>query len=332
MALVLAAACGVEVVGVAPEDGGALLAEPDASALLDGGAVDGDGEPRSSDGMASDVMVLDGAPVDAAHDGGIDASSCDRSCAALTLAQSGFAPVAFGDGPCPSGFDSADVVEGPLAQVGSCGCGACTATGASCGASSFQTRTGSGSQCSTGSTSNHTTNGGNCQDINGGFGGDYSVLLLQPPTAVGTCQAAGEVIPAKIDKTARRLCTRRGGTCAAAICDLPTSLVACLVTDGDVACPGSAPNKHLVGADVTATCAACGCTPNATCNGTFAAFSGTSCGGTQKVTLTNTCTLVNQATFNSYRLTQTVGQTCTNVTPASKADVSLTVPRTVCCP
>lgn len=61
--------------------------------------------------MASDVTVPDGAPVDAAHDGGIDASSCDRTCAALTLAQSGFAPVAFGDGPCPSGFDSADVVS-----------------------------------------------------------------------------------------------------------------------------------------------------------------------------------------------------------------------------
>ena len=50
-----------------------------------------------------------------------------------------FQVVGYGDGASPTGFDALDVVENPIAEPGSCDCGPCTATGATCDAPTFKT-------------------------------------------------------------------------------------------------------------------------------------------------------------------------------------------------
>lgn len=229
--------------------------------------------------------------------------------------------IGFGDDTCPPGFTSTDVIENPSAQAGSCECGPCTATGAKCDATTFKTSGANNSQCSPGDGATLKTNG--CFNLNAQWGYNYTSIVVAPPSSNGTCKADGQVVPAKIAKTTHRLCTGTG--------QLPPSFKSCSVTDGDVPCSGDKPTKHLVGTDVDATCAACTCTPTASCGGTMTTYDNDNCGGGTK-TIGTTCTAVNQGFYSSYRMIPTVTQGCSDVTAAGPATVALKAPRTVCCP
>lgn len=278
---------------------------------------------------------------DARPDGGgtiptVEDADVPQTCAGTCMpgaTTAPFAHVLFGDrgAACPGGFDASDVVENPMPGAGSCACGACAFSGTTCTSGALVSKYSSDTTCN-GTGSNLQGNGGNCFAFNGQFISTYAAML--PPTAVpGTCSAAGVAVRANVATKDARVCSPRPGACLDALCAAPPALAVCVAADGDVPCPTSAPNRHLVGSDVALTCAACTCTTQATCTGTVTFYSGADCTGTPRVLTAGVCTVVNQASFQSTRWAGTVAaQSCTNVTPAAAASASLTGVRTVCCP
>ena len=306
--LAVVSACGIDAVGTM--DPAAFHAPGRAP---DGGREGGGGP----------------APIEADAD---VPSACAGTCSpAATTAP--FVHVLFGDRAtaCPAGFDAADVVEEPTPGAGSCACGTCAFSGTTCTTGALVSKYSSDNTCN-GTGDNLQGNGGNCYAISGQFISTYAAML--PPTAVaGSCSAPGVGIRANVTTKDARVCTPRSDACLDALCAPPAALAACVAASGDVACPAPLPNRHLVGSDVTLTCAACTCTTQATCTGTVTFYSGAGCTGTPRVLNAGACTQVNQASFQSTRWAGTIAtQTCTNVTPAATAGVSLTDVRTVCCP
>lgn len=307
------AACGLDVVGVAPVEG-------DAGTTADGGG-------RSEAGASSGDAV-DAGPSPPAN---CSVATCD----ALALAAPGFTQVAFGaaTSPCPTGFDDAPVFEDPKPKTGSCACGDCTYQGGSCATAHVQSR--SGSSAGSCSKNNDAVDfaTGRCTPYSGYWANVYAAELTPAPEAVGTCSAPAMGVRAQVDVAAERVCTRHADTCAASMCGLPAGLQVCLAAPGDVACPKGAPKKHAVGPDFTLDCGVCGCTPATTCAGTMSWWKNSSnCTGEPDGKIpSDTCTLVNGASIAALRWDAQLAQTC-KTKPADKAKAALAKPMTVCCP
>lgn len=295
------AACGIDAVGSLAKD---TVAPSPAGSVAGGDA--GGGAP---------------APVD-----------CTGSCT-LPEAPPPFELVLFGDAaaPCPAGFDAVDAYEDPAPDEGSCGCGPCVMTGTDCNSGTIGSRYSSGTACD-GIGGNGQANGGNCFEYDGYFISTYA-SVVPPPAVPGTCTAPGQGVRAKVAAKAERRCVRRADTCAEAACGAGADLRVCLEAPGDVACPGSVPDKHLVGDDVELTCADCTCTTKATCTGTESYYQSDDCTGTPLVLQANVCTRVDGQDIGSEKWTGKVAtETCVDLSPADKATVTLASVHTVCCP
>lgn len=307
----VASACGIDAVGsfIDPNaDGGGPLGTPGPGAR----GVGDDGGPANDDG---------GSPL-----------PCADACA-VPSAPAPFALVLLGNdaAACPTGFDASDVVDEPTPNAGSCACGACAFSGTTCTTGALVSKYSSDTACG-GTGSNIDANGGACFAFNGQFISTYAAML--PPAAVvGTCSAPGVGVRAKVTTTKRRLCAPRSDACLDAVCAAGSSLATCFAAPGDVACPASLPTRHVVGSDFTLACDACTCTTQATCSGNVTFYSNAGCTGSTRVLQSSTCTQVNQASFQSTKWAGTVAsQTCTNVTPAAKANATLADVKTICCP
>jgi hypothetical protein len=119
------------------------------------------------------------------------------------------------------------------------------------------------------------------------------------------------------------------------MCSLPGKLQVCLVAPNDVPCPAEAPDRHVLGRDVTVACDDCGCKAAATCGGKLLWWeSSSSCNGPASGTVpANVCTAVGGEDIRAYRWEGSVAsETCLSTTPATKATVGLDGIQTVCCP
>lgn len=309
VASALLGACGLGVVGVDPvnQDGGVVL--------VDGGLVANDGSTTSEGGPPP--------PAD-----------CSDTCSALALTAPGFTPIGFGaeSEVCPNGFVSTSAAASdPVAKSGSCACGPWTTTGSTCNTGNIPSSQSNDTSCSGGGAP-FPANDGQCKAYSNYWGSTYGGVGVPNPK-VGTCRAEGQIVPEKIEVTKSRVCTLQPGTCHAALCSLKGALAACLVAPGDVACPGVAPKKTLIG-DLQASCPACTCTPEAKCDGKLHWWEvSTTCSGAESGTVvSNVCTRVNNKNIRSVLWEPTVTESCSAVTPAPQATVTRGGLQTVCCP
>lgn len=313
----LASACGINVIGVAPEPG------PDASAP-DGAATLSDAATGGGD---RDAIVAPPPPAD-----------CSKTdCKQFGLAATGFTPILFGDAAdvCPAGFDSADGFEDPKPKNDSCACDTCTSTGASCAAGTLVSRYSSDTKCDKGGAAPFVTSGV-CKSFASTSWADTYASEIPYPAVAGTCKAPGKAVRENVDLGTKRVCTPRPDTCQAALCSATGKLQPCLVADGEKACPLVALDRHVVGREVKLTCNDCLCTATATCGGKLSWWeSDPKCEGTATGTFDgNTCTRVDARDIGSFRWDAVVAsQGCDGVKPViSKALAALDGPRTICCP
>lgn len=302
----LVAACGLDVVGVAPS--------------LDGSA------PVSSGDAA--------APTADAAGPGVDANECAATCPATAANDATFKTVVlYGEATavCPASFDSADVVEDPVAKPTACGCGTCTVT-ASCN----------------GDLSVHNSNSAGCGNPDGTFDANNGACMKLFNTAWGhnfeefTPAAATNVKgsapttqnPSEVDRAQKRICTARAGTCTGASCAAPSGFKSCLEADGEESsCPAGFPDRHTVGDDIVLTCGDCtAANATATCTGTLNWWStSSSCAGTPNAIPANTCGEVDSSDLASYQWVGAIAtQSCT-ATPGTP-NVTLKGVKTICCP
>lgn len=257
-------------------------------------------------------------------------TNCDPGACTLPSAD-GFSVVLFGDATteCPSGFRTADVLEDPTPTPGACTCGSCS-TRVDCTAGSVPTfyDDEEGSCRERGLTLR--ANGGACDDRRGRLGVHASVA---PPRAiVGACSAEGVAVRSAVSTTPRRTCMRRRSTCPDRACDAPAGMQACLVKEGDVECPATAPAKHLVGSDFTLACATCGCNVDAVCEGKMRFYERKHCEGAPTRTLpVGQCTETEGEDFESTRWVGTVGPARCRKDAPPPAAVGLDGATTVCC-
>ncbi len=310
-----------------------------ACGLSVSGQLAGEGDAPPGTQSATDASGLPGDPTrdaaggDAVADSGPPPPPCLSDACAAGMPPAGFAPILLGTtaDACPSGFTTADLLESPVAAADACACGTCVMTGTNCGAGDLPTAydQGGGACGSTGATL--STNNGACSNSNGTFG--QNTRIDAPAAVPGTCTAPSTGVKAKVSSTPHRVCELAPGSCADRLCTPPGSLRACMMHEGDVACPAEATEKHLVGPDFTIACGACSCTTSATCGGKTEFWSANGCGGAPSKTFTaGVCASAGGASYSSYKWTGMVAtQTCTDLTPPA-ATVSLTQTKTICCP
>lgn len=231
---------------------------------------------------------------------------------------------------CPAGFDSADLIESPVADVTACACSACVTSGTKCatGTSTTSFDNGGGS-CATPGLA-FDASGGNCLNATGTLGKDARIGA--PAAIVGTCTAAASGVRANVMVQAGRVCSRQASSCSNTACGAPASMKACIAAPGDVPCPSGATTKHLLGADFTLACPSCSCSiTSATCAGTAAFYPQSNCTGTAVVLTANVCTATASNAFMSTKWVPTVAsEKC--ATAAAAPTATLTATQTVCCP
>lgn len=321
--LVVAVCTGSFVVACGFTDAGALdvSAEGGVGSNADhGGTAGADGASPADGSSGSDGSTSTGVPV------------CNPPTCALPSAPAGWQLVLLGTSPadpCPTGFDSAEAIESPVAGANACACAACVKTGTNCSTGGIPTSYDSGGGACGTNGAQHQTNNGLCRAQNGQFGTDARV---DAPTAVlGTCTSASSPVPANVASQPRRVCSPQTSTCTAAACAAPASMTACLAAPGDVACPSG--TKHLVGSDVAVACPACGCSiTSATCGGTLAFYPSSNCAGTPVTLDVGVCKATGGASFVSTKWTPVIASEVCATTPAAPTSVTLTGPQTICCP
>ncbi|HSQ63321.1 MAG TPA: hypothetical protein VLM85_08895 [Polyangiaceae bacterium] len=309
----LVVACG----GADPTD---LLTPSDAATPTDGG-----GPP--------DVQVDSPTPPPVVC--ATDAGSCGDP-----NVPSGWTPVAFTSDtkkPCPSDFGTADdVMEDPTLGAGACSC-SCTKTQDPDCQTGSSIWSGIGSTCSSGAAS-LSYSGGKCHPTNGTVD-DYDKATTIPPSG-GTCSVQSVANSGAVTSTPARLCPA-DAKCAAAACGgyAPSGFTACIVADGDVACPPSSTfsTKHLVTKQAALKCSDCGsaCTFQGSCtNPKLSFYSDSSC--LQLVTsipADGTCDATGHANalVGGLTYTATASFTGCTATGSSTGSLNLDTPRTVCC-
>ena len=317
------------------------LLETDAAVASDGSSFDG----NATDGAGDGGNQLDAQSGDALPDvpsPPVEAGICDEDanyCQGPTV-PSGWSPVAYAENPatsCPTtGWPTQDDY---LANVqdgtATCGCG-CTKTG--------------DPNCTTGKVSTFfsdmlgcgqpgqaiTFNDGGCVAVNGNIANYYSSTALAP-TGTGSCTS--QAAPSgNLATTPARTCTP-DSKCTSATCagTVPSGWLACIVADGDQACPSGSPfaQKHAIAKSATFGCAqTCGCNVTGTCDSPQVhMFNNGGCAN-PLVTLASDGTCV--ATNNGNTFVASMNYTATpnfkcNATGSSAVQVQPTTPKTVCC-
>ena len=176
---------------------------------------------------------------------------------------------------CPAGYGTEHrEVSGAQAGPNACGCACTVVQSPSCatGTADGELRqllllgaacTQSYAPIAVGSTA--------CQPSNGTFIGVPAAAAIAPLALTGgTCTGSPKGNVANVAKSLIRYCDVPVGdmetVCSGAA---PTGTSACIVSQGDVACPGTSPfsNRTVVGDDEALVCAGCSsCTVSGTCN------------------------------------------------------------------
>jgi hypothetical protein len=297
---------------------------------------------------ALDVAAEGGMATAGEHDGGdadgastTDAASgadggsngvpvCDPATCALPAPPAGWELILLGASradACPTGFDTAEAIENPVAGADACACAACVKTGTTCSTGSITTKTDNGGGACGTTSSALDALGGACKNGGGAFGQDD--VVFAPAPVKGTCTSVASPVPANVVSQPLRLCTRAASGCVGAACGAPPSMKACIATTGDVACPSG--TKHLVAADVTLACPSCSCSiAAATCGGALDFYPQQDCAGTP-VTLTSGVCKATGGGFQSYKWKGVVASEVCATAPVAPA-VTLMAPQTICCP
>ena len=330
--------CGLDESGIVPGgDGGTIL-----DARLDSNPVDSpppvDGPPivDAPGDVPSDVPADVQPPVDA----GVCATDAN-TCVAPDV-PAGWSPVAYienSTNACPADWNTSDDY---VTNVGNgnatCSCSCSIAAPPSCTTGTTNTKYSNNSGCGSNGVSLTFTNGA-CQALGGNLANYFAGSPI--PQTGGTCNVTATA-SGTLTSTPVRLCVPVPG-CDSAACGgyAPAGYKACVVANGDVACPSGSmfKNKHAV-----AKSASPGCTN--TC-GSGCTFQGSGCStpqlhtfsdnncNTSVVTLPsdNTCVATNNnnAYVGSVSYTATSTVTGCTATGSTSLQVSYTTQRTVCC-
>lgn len=314
----IAAGCGLDVVGVASiaADGGVMGP--------DGSTATRDAAPPEPDGEADTGTVTPPPP---------PPPGCECG---LTVPE-GWGLVAFAEdrsAGCAAGLEVVDRVTRPSAGPSACTCAACEiATRPSCNSGNFSASHNFGGTGVCNQTGNpRVTNGGNCQNYNGDVA-DFGRLVPPAPTGPSSCTAAGVANQSAAQAQPARVCAQVTASAGCA-CDpkLAPAYKACLRARGDQACPAAAPNKTLVGTSSVVACGPCPCdVTGATCSGSCTYFANQNCqGGTLSTLDSATCKAWGGGSYASYRWTGTANVTCAAGAPPA-GTASLAGTETICC-
>lgn len=305
--------------------------------------VDDGGAPLL-DAQGSEAALDDAAPSDAALDvaNPVEAGSCDddaNDCQSPEV-PTGWAPAAYVENPsaaCPAPFAAQDdVVTNVGNGTASCSCTCSKIADPSCTTGTVTTSYGDSSLCNQQGSSLSFANGG-CVTINGNLHGVYASSAIAP---VGGSCSVQTTSAGAIAMTNARLCMP-SPSCRAAACGgyAPAGFSACIVADGDQACPSgsSFSTKHAIAATAAASCTpTCGtsCSLTATCaTPQVHLFSDGSC-------KTSLVTLPSDGTCAATGGGGSVGSATYSATPnvtgcatpgMTSLQIDRTTPRTVCC-
>jgi hypothetical protein len=314
--LVLCAGCSLDEAGLAGDAGGT----PDAA--YDVVVTD----------VAKDAVDEPGPPLPCTTDSGVCTATVPQG---WTL--TAFAPNQ--TTACPSNFGSNDVVASPVVAAGACTCDCNIVTQPSCELGAVTLKYSTNSQCGTTWATFNITTEGACTDYNAGTFTlasyhEYTDLPLTP----GTCSSNATPDTNKLSSTPMRTCTP-APACAEDVCNgtLPPGLRACIVDDGDVACPAGpfSDKVAVIGSDamlVCPTCTACSVTQSPCGAGTVYFWGDTSCTIAKgSIAADGNCNATGGGSgVNHFTYVNPVQKvTCNPGT--STATASLTSPQTVCC-
>lgn len=313
----LLAACGLDAVG---------------SATLESNATPDGGPPRDSETSSRD----------AAPQG---AQSCTNTATTCTQSlESGWTTLAVAqsdDATCPTNYEATTLEHyGATASDGACTCG-CQIDPAdppSCAKGKLSGKLGnSATTCKDDYSADVTGTG--CSTLSAvGSLTDYAQFDPLPFTA-GTCRASAQKDESKIVETSARAC-RPSPSCEETLCEghAPTGFDACIVHDGDVACPSNSPftKKQVSGAAVSLTCSGCDtCQNSGTCSAaTIHYYSDMACNSEVATRPANgTCAMTtasSNANVRTLRYDVTVNATCSSTSSPVSA-VTVSEPKTICC-
>jgi hypothetical protein len=298
-------------------------------------------------GGADSSDLFDGATADDAqadaHADSPPTSSCTADAGACIAPNvpAGWVPVAYANdtkSPCPSDFGTADdVLADPIAAASACSC-SCTKTQDPDCETGTSNWSGVGATCSGFAPYPLAFAGGKCRPTTGTVD-DYDKATTIAP-AGGTCTVASVPDNDGISGTRARICAA-GATCSAATCGgyAPAGFSACIVSDGDVACPASSAFsvKHTVATKPTVSCSDCGaaCTFQGSCTNPQMSFYTSNTCTTLIVSIPadGTCDATNKlnAVIGGITYTATPSFTGCTATGTSTPTLQLNAPRTVCC-
>jgi len=312
---------------------------PGSGVIGDGGAGGEGGGPRLDGSAGNDDgggSTSDGGPD---SDAGIDPqlTSCGMNLICLPDAAGWtpalYLPTAGQKNQCPATYPQATTLQ--TSGGGSCAC-VCSAKNGSC-AGSVTTK--SGAACG-GAPTDLGVASDQCSPVTATLPLPVSFTAHPsgtPPTACGA------TVTSKLNPPhAGTYCTGAvpsAGMCAAGEACVPkpsifTGGFACIVHDGDVACPPKLLLRTLYGTTVTdgRSCGStCSCAPEA-CAGTIEAFSDAVCGtSVRSVSVDGTCNIAGAAmSGSSYKYTPSLG--CGVSTPADVlGSETYTGTKTLCC-
>ena len=302
-----------------------------------GGTAEGGGGPTdaSNDSFLQDVSA---PPVDGCSSTGCFVMPSNFSLVAFGATASGVA--------CPTGFTApVDTVEGPSVAANACTCGCSVTTPPSCATGMLVGHfdvDGSGNCGSAGG--NLANNGCGTDGFLGPFGTDNEHEFAAPAASGGACSASATKDPTTLTYAAHgRVCQAATvPECAGQVCppslDSAVPFRVCIGAAGDVACPASAPTKHLLGSSASFTCAAgCTCGVTATCKGKVNYFPTGDCSGPvgNSVFVDGNChsTDFGGVSYLSHAYVPFSPQNvaCTKTGSTAPSTPALSQPTTICC-
>lgn len=234
---------------------------------------------------------------------------------------------------CPAGYTQDDIVASPVAGAGACGCDCAFDSPPSCTKGMVPTQYGFNSCSQNGATLN--VDGSGCASL--GFVGTLQTHFSATPAPATSlaCTASTLTDASKVTTSDQRVC-HAPTACEEDVCSgiVDAGFQACIVHDGDQACPSGWPTKTVVGGAATLSCAACtGCTGTADCTDEKVQFfSDANCNNAGPTLAANTmCVASSQSVVAAYKYTATVSNAKCDGTGPKTATPGLTKPQTVCC-
>jgi hypothetical protein len=314
----LGAACGLDVAGVASsaEEGDGGTSVPPAPTTSSTAPPSGD----------ASVVPEEAGPK--------ACSTVDGGCA--TTLPKGWSPVLYAenrDRACPTNFASRDVVTNPVAPNG-CTCNCTTTSNPTC--TEGTVRGGQGTSCVDNGASYGVGGSNPCRLVGLAVAAPAFAWLAPVGPTKGACTSSVSKNDAALTSTPARACTPTA-ECAEDVCSgtAPAGFTACIVSDGDVACPsGPFTKKTRIGTGATFTCSGCtSCENTAKCSGGKLRYFNDDCSNeVASVDVDGFCRGVTNggSLYNRYRYEATVSEiACKPSAPTTKVD--LTGGQTVCC-